>query len=310
MNFPLKNFSPPWQVEFVLLAAIWGASFMFTRIATVEFGALATAGLRVGIAALMLVPLLVMRGLLPDLRTHWKLALSIGLLNSAIPFTCFTFALLWISIGLSSILNATVPLFGALVAWAWLKDRPNMTRMLGLAIGFGGVAMLAWDKVSFQPVAGGTATGWAVLACLFACACYGLAASITKRFASGIPPLVMAAGSQLGATIALAPLALYYWPEQPVSQAAWLSALTLGVLCTGSAYLLFFRLIQRAGPARTLSVTFAIPMFAVLYGVVFFGEVVTPWMVICALVIVAGTSMSSGMWGALPWPRRLDAAPK
>jgi len=165
MNFPLKNFSPPWQVEFVLLAAIWGASFMFTRIATVEFGALATAGLRVGIAALMLVPLLVMRGLLPDLRTHWKLALSIGLLNSAIPFTCFTFALLWISIGLSSILNATVPLFGALVAWAWLKDRPNVTRMLGLAIGFGGVAMLAWDKVSFQPVAGGTATGWAVMAC-------------------------------------------------------------------------------------------------------------------------------------------------
>ena len=84
----------------------------------------------------------------------------------------------------------------------------------------------------------------------------------------------------------------------------------MGVLCTGSAYLLFFRLIQRAGPARTLSVTFAIPMFAVLYGVVFFGEVVTPWMITCALVIVAGTSMSSGMLGNLPWPRRLEAAAK
>jgi len=81
MNFPLKNFSPPWQVEFVVLAAIWGASFMFMRIATVEFGALPTAGLRVGIAALVLMPLLAMRGQLPDLRTHWKLALSIGLLN-------------------------------------------------------------------------------------------------------------------------------------------------------------------------------------------------------------------------------------
>jgi drug/metabolite transporter (DMT)-like permease len=196
------------------------------------------------------------------------------------------------------------------VAWVWLKDRPNATRMVGLAIGFGGVAMLAWDKVSFQPVAGGTATGWAVMACLFACVCYGLAASITKRFATGVPPLVMAAGSQLGATVALAPLTICYWPDQPASHAAWLAALALGVLCTGSAYLLFFRLIQRAGPARTLSVTFAIPMFAVLYGVVFFGEVVTPWMVTCALVIVAGTSMSSGMWGSLPWPRRLDAAAK
>ena len=310
MKFPLKDVSPPWQVEFVLLAAIWGASFMFMRIATVEFGAIPTAGLRVGIAALMLVPLLQLRGLLAALRTHWKLALSIGLLNSAIPFACFTFALLSISIGLSSILNATVPLFGALVAWAWLNDRPNATRMLGLAIGFGGVAMLAWDKVSFHAVPGTTASGWAVLACLFACVCYGLAASMTKRFATGVPPLVMAAGSQLGATLALAPLTLYYWPEQAVSHAAWLAALALGIVCTGSAYLLFFRLIQRAGPARTLSVTFAIPMFAVLYGVVFFGEVVTPWMLTCALVIVVGTSMSSGMWGALTWPRRAGAAAK
>ena len=284
-----------WIPEFVLLAAIWGASFLFTRIGSVEVGVLATAGLRVLIATLFLLPILFYRGHSQSLRENWKLVLLVGITNSAIPFVCFSFALQSITVGLSSLLNATVPLFGALIAWVWLSDRPSGSRMLGLAIGFLGVAMLAWDKASFKPDASGLSSGWGVLACLFACICYGISASFTKRFLSGLPSLVTSTGSQLGAALTLLPFTIWYWPSQEVSMKAWGAVITLGIVCTGFAYFLFFRLIERAGPAKTLSVTFAIPVFAVLYGVILLGETVTPWMVGCGLVIVLGTTLSTGL---------------
>jgi len=285
----------PWLIDFVLLAAIWGASFMFMRMGVRELGAFATAGVRVGIAALFLLPILLLRGHGAALRQHWKLTFVVGILNSAIPFACFSYALLSISTGLSSILNATVPLFGAVIAWLWLGDRPTGSRMVGLAVGFAGVALLAWDKASFQPDAAGNASGWAVLACLLATLCYGIAASFTKRYMGGLPSLVSATGSQLGAAVALLPLAWWFWPDHAVSLHAWAAVVALGVLCTGVAYILYFRLIERAGPARALSVTFAIPVFALVYGVLLLGEVVTPWMLLCGLVIVAGTSLSTGL---------------
>ncbi len=294
-NPPTQPQPKPWVLDFILLAAIWGASFMFMRMAALELGAFATAGVRVCIAAAFLLPLLLARGHGAVLLKNWKLALIVGTFNSAIPFACFSYALLSISTGLSSILNATVPLFGAVIAWLWLHDRPNGSRALGLAIGFAGVALLAWDKASFRPDAAGNSTGWAVLACLLATLCYGLSASFTKRYMSGLPSLVSAAGSQVGATVALAPLTWWFWPDRVVSMQAWLAVGALGVLCTGVAYVLYFRLIERAGPSRALSVTFAIPVFAVLYGVLLLGEVLTPWMVVCGLVIVAGTSLSSGL---------------
>jgi drug/metabolite transporter (DMT)-like permease len=284
-----------WLIDFVLLAAIWGASFMFMRTASHEMGPLAAAGLRVTIAALFLLPILLFKGLGAALRTHWKITLSVGVLNSAIPFVCFTYALLSITTGLSAILNATVPLFGAVIAWLWLKDRPKGSRIVGLAVGFIGVTMLAWDKASFRPDANGLSTGWAVLACLLACLCYGTSASVAKRYMGGLPSLVSATGSQIGASIALIPLTLLYWPSQAPSLQAWGAVLVLGVVCTGLAYILYFRLIERAGPARALAVTFAIPAFAVFYGALLLGESITPWMVVCALVIIAGTTLSTGL---------------
>ena len=281
--------------DFITLSALWGSSFLFMHIAAVELGALPTAGLRVGFAALFLVPILLWRGQWPALRRHYKPILFVGLLNSAIPFALLSWAVLSITTGLASILNATVPLFGALVAWLWLKDRPNASRTLGLAIGFVGVALLAWRNgnglSAFKP--GGS--GWAVLACLGATLCYGIAASFTKRYMGGLPSLVSATGSQLGAALALLPLAWWFWPDHAVSLNAWLAVVALGVLCTGVAYILYFRLIERAGPARALSVTFAIPVFALLYGVILLGEVVTSWMLLCGVVIVAGTSLSTGL---------------
>ena len=284
-----------WVVDFMLLAAIWGASFLFMRIAVVEFGPIATAAMRVAIAAAFLWPLLLLRGHGPKLRQHWKPIFTIGLLNSGIPFALFAFALLSITTGLSAVLNATVPLFGALIAWLWLNDRPTASKSLGLAIGFLGVALLAWDKASFKPDASGYAPGWAVLACLGACLCYAIAATATKRYLTGLPALVTATGSQLGATLGLALPAIWFWPATPPGVTAWLALLVLGVACTGIAYILYFRLIEQAGPSRALAVTFVIPVFAVFYGVLFLGESVTGWMLLCAAVIVCGTALATGL---------------
>lgn len=284
-----------WAIDFVLLAAIWGSSFLFMRISTVEFGPLPTAAVRVAIAAAFLLPLVLLRGLGATLLKNWRHVFLIGMFNSGIPFACFSFALLSITTGLSAILNATVPMFGALVAWLWLKDKPNHSRLLGLVVGFAGVAMLAWDKATFKPDASGVAPGWAVLACLLACICYALSASYTKRYLKGLPPLVTAAGSQIGATVGLALPALWLWPAKMPGSSAWLALLVVGVLCTGIAYILYFRLIETAGPARALAVTFVVPVFAVFYGVLFLGEAVTLWMLLCAVVIVCGTALSTGL---------------
>jgi drug/metabolite transporter (DMT)-like permease len=288
---------PRWAGDFVLLSAIWGASFLFMDLATVEFGAVPTAAVRVTIAALFLMPLLLKRGLGPQLLRHWKPVFVVGLLNSGIPFALYCFALLTIPTGLSAVLNATAPLFGAAVAWLWLKDRLNASRVLGLVIGLIGVALLVWSKTSLS-ASGGASAGanlLAIGACLLACLCYGTAASFTKRYLVGLPPLLTAAGSQLGAALGLALPALWLWPAHMPGARSWLSLLALGVLCTGLAYILYFRLIEHAGPARALAVTFVVPVFAVLYGVAFLGEHITPWMVLCAAVIVCGTALSTGL---------------
>ena len=286
----------PWLGEFLLLAALWGSSFLFMHVGAREFGALPTAGLRVMVASLFLLPMVLLRGLGPQLARHWKKTFFIGVVNSAIPFTCFSFALLSISTGLSAILNATVPMFGALVAWVWLKDRPNGPRILGLAIGFAGVVLLAWDKASFKPDADGLSSGWAVLACLLACLCYGISASYAKRYLGGLPSLVTATGSQLGATLGLTLPTLWLWPQRMPGAPAWLAMLALGVLCTGVAYVLYFRLIENIGPARALTVTFVLPVFAIIYGAIFLRETVSLWMLLCGVIIICGTALSANLF--------------
>ena len=279
--------------EFILLAALWGASFLFMRLGTLEFGPLPTAGLRVAIASLALLPVMLSRGLWPQLRQHWKPVMICGLINSAIPFALFSFALLSISTGLSSILNATVPLFGALVAWLWLGDKPGTSRTVGLVIGFIGVALLASGKASFKPDASGAVTAWGILACLLATISYAVAASFTRRYLSGLNSLMVATGSQIGAALGLALPTLLMWPVQAPSLKAWGALLALGILCTAVAYVLFFRLIEQLGPARAITVTFTIPVFAVFYGVTLLGETVTTWMLFCGVIVLCGTALAT-----------------
>jgi drug/metabolite transporter (DMT)-like permease len=284
-----------WLAQFVALGAIWGSSFMFMRLAVADFGPVATATLRVSLGALFLLPLLLWRGQWPALRARWRAIFFVGLLNSGIPFALFAFSLLTITTGLSSIINATVPMFGALVAWLWLGERPGLWRIAGLVLGFIGVSLLAWDQAGLRADASGLHPIWAMLACLGACISYALAASYTRLYLHDVPPLAAATGSQIGAALGMALPALWLWPQQAPSQAAWLSLLVLGALCTGVAYLLYFRLLGSASPTRALAVTYLIPLFAVSYGVTLLDEPFTPGMGLSALIILLGTAMATGM---------------
>lgn len=279
------------RFEYLALAAIWGSSFLFMRLGGAEFGVVAIAGGRVMIGALVLMPVLWFSGHWADLRSNAARLLFIGVLNSALPFVLFAYSVTSISTGLAGILNATVPLFGALIAWWWLKDQPSRMRILGLVIGFSGVVLLAKDSANFK--SGGS--GWAVLACLLATVCYGYTASYTKKYLTGIHPLATAAGSQIGASLALALPTAWYWPAHNPGIGPWLSLLVLGVMCTGIAYILYFRLIGQLGPARAVTVTFLVPVFAVLYGTVLLDEKLTWWMLLCGAVVVLGTSLAAGV---------------
>jgi drug/metabolite transporter (DMT)-like permease len=292
--------SPPLIAEFTLLAALWGASFLFMHLGAAEFGALPTAGLRVGLAAIFLLPVFLAKGVWASFRQRAHKILFVGLLNSALPFVLFSYAVLHIATGLTSILNATVPLSGALVAWLWLKDKPDGSRILGLVIGFLGVALLVLGKAGLNPPAAGNSadtstTLVAMGACLLATLCYGLAASFTKRYLAGAHPLATAAGSQIGASLGLALPMIWFWPTQAVSSTAWLAVATVALFCTAIAYILFFHIIEKAGPAKALTVTFLVPVFAMLYGAIFLNESIPVWTMGCGLVILAGTALSTGM---------------
>jgi drug/metabolite transporter (DMT)-like permease len=279
--------------ELVSLSMLWGGSFLFMRMGAAEFGPVALSALRLIGASLLLMPLLLWRGQWPALRQHWRPIFLVGVTNSALPFVCFAYAALSLNAGLMAIFNAATPLFAAVIAWCWLKDQLTPVRVAGLAIGFMGVAGLAWDKASFKP--GGS--GWAVVACVVASMLYGFSANFTKRRLTGVPPLAVAAGSQLGASLFLLLPAMWLWPAQAPSGNAWLMAALLAFACTGLAYVMFFRLIANVGPSNAVTVTFLVPLFAVLWGRVFLAEVMTPAMGIGCLVILLGTGLTTGVLG-------------
>jgi len=278
-------------LDLVLLAALWGASFLFTRIAAPAFGPFALAEIRVGIAAVLLVLLLASRAGLAPLVEHAGRFLLLGAVNTAIPFSLFAYAALTITAGLASILNATAPLFAALVASVWLRERLTPMQWIGMAVGMAGVAFLSVSKS--EAALGGS--GVAIAAGLLASLSYGLSANVAKRYFTAVHSLAVAAGSQLAAALLLLPFAIAQWPTGAIRPADWGAAIALGVLCTGLAYLLYFRLLARVGTANAMTVTFLIPAFAMLWGALILGEAVTATMILGCVVILAGTALATGL---------------
>lgn len=289
-------------IDLVLLAALWGASFLFTRMAVPAFGAFALAEVRVAVAATVLLPLLAMRGDFSELRARPGRFVLLGAVNTAVPFALFAWAALSITAGMASVLNATAPLFTALVAWLWLREKLSGLQWLGLAVGFAGVLWLAGARAGL----GGDSGRWAIAAGLGATLSYGLSANVARRYFTGVRPLAVAAGSQTAAALLLLPFAAASWPDRVPAPRDWAAAIALGVLCTGIAYILYFRLIARVGPATAVTVTFLIPAFAMLWGGVFLGEQLTAAMLAGCAVILAGTALATGLLR----PRRSASAPR
>lgn len=287
--------------ELVLLGALWGASFLFMRMSALEFGALPLVFVRVAGAALLLLPLLALRGQGEALRAHWRPIAAVGLVNSVLPFLCFALAAYVLSAGLMGVFNATAPIWTALLAWWWFGERPSAARSMGLAIGLAGAIGLAWSRASFKEGSAGITPAVGIAACVAATWLYGISANYSRRRLAGVPPLAIAAGSQAFAAVMLALPAAWAWPTQTPGAAAWGGALALAFACTGLAYILYFRLIAHTGATNAMTVTFLIPVFAMLWGTLALGERPEPDMLLGAAVILLGTALAVGV---LRWPKR------
>lgn len=281
-------------IELFLLAAIWGASFLFLRIAVPEFGPVPLIALRVGIATLVLLPVLRTAAARAQFRSKlWQL-LVVGVTNSALPFTLFAVGALHLGAGFEAILNATTPLWAAVLG-AMLFGAPiGRAQIVGLGVGLLGVVILVGD----QPVSQGAAY-WAVAAVLLAPMSYGYAVHYARRHLAGVDPALTAFGSQLTAAAVLVLPAAYTWPAHAVQADIWAAVVALGVLCTGVAYVLYFRLVAQVGAAYAASVTFLIPAFGMLWGALFLHEPVTGAMLAGCAIILVGTALASGQWKRL-----------
>ncbi len=270
-----------------VLGALWGAAFLFMRGAAPAFGPVTLIAVRVTIAAALLLPLLVREGGLPQARAAAGRLALVGALNTAIPFTLFAYAALTLPAGLSSVLNATVPLFGALVGVVWLGERPRPLQFAGLGLGFAGVLVLAWPRLS-------SASDWrAVAAALTATLLYAISAHLTRQTLTGVRPLVIAGGSMTGAAAMLLPLTLVWHPAASPASGAWGAALMLGVASTAIAYVMYFRLLARAGPTVAMTVTYLIPVFGVSWGAVFLGERLASTALAGGALVLTGVAMAT-----------------
>ena len=282
-------------VNLVLLGAIWGGSFPLLRYAAPQFGPFALIAVRLAVASA--VVLLLWR-VGRELRANLGRLTLLGLINTAVPFTLFAFAALLIPAGVNSLLNATTPIFGALIARFWLGERLSAPRWAGILLAFAGVGAIVFETAGFSSAhplgAGRGALG--VLAGLAAGFLYGLAVCYTRRYLVSLPATVLTAGSVVTATVMMTPLGLLAWPAAPPTAGAWAAALVLGLVCTAAAYLLYFRLLKHVGAARAVTTTFLIPVFGILWGAVFFNERIGGRLLLYCGIVLLGTVLATGMF--------------
>ncbi|MCA1715263.1 MAG: DMT family transporter, partial [Gammaproteobacteria bacterium] len=246
-------------VELVVLGAIWGASFLFMRVSAADFGATALVEIRLALGALILLPFLWRSRTLFPLRLWPKLAL-IGAINSAIPFVLFAWAAQHAPAGIGAITNAMAVLFTALVGVLFFGEKIGVRRAAALMTGFVGVVVLASGKTA------GASIGWAVAAGCAAAFLYGIGVNLVRRHLGGLPPAAVAAATLGSAALLMLPFAIARWPQHAIPARSWWSAAMLGVLCTGLAFVMYYRLIQRIGPGRAVTVTYLVPLFGVAWG--------------------------------------------
>ncbi len=272
----------------LVLAAIWGASFLFMRITVPEFGAINSAFLRVffGFVGLALI-LLVLRCPI-RFNGKFRACFTLGMINSGVPFVMYCIAAQWLPAGYSAVLNATTPLMGALIGFTFFAEKLTLSKWAAVILGAVGIAIITTfgEAQSMQELVFGG------LACLVATSCYAVSGFLTRQWINnqgGLDPKIVAFGSQIGATTLLLPLFIFTsttdtsinWAQGEV----WASIIALGVICTACAYIVFFRLISDIGPLRSMTVTFLIPPFAILWGYVVLDEAISQGFIFGSLIV-------------------------
>lgn len=272
-------------VEIAALGAIWGASFLFMRVAAPELGAFALVELRLALGAIVLLPFLWRARQAFPARLWPKLAL-IGAINSAVPFLLFAWAAQRAPAGVGAICNAMTVLFTALVGALFFGERIGLGRSVTLVVGFAGVVVLASGRIA------GLDIGPAVAAGTGAALLYGIGINLVRRHLGGLPPAAVAAATLGSAALLVLPFAVADWPRHAVSAQAWGSVALLGVLCTGIAFVMYYRLIARIGAARASTVTYLVPLFGVAWAWWLLDEQPTLRMAIAAALILGSVAMS------------------
>ena len=288
------------------LAAIWGGSFLFMRIGAPVLGPALMIEYRVAFAALflLLVALALKKPL--ALRRNWRHYLILGCFNSALPFLLFAFAAQTLTASVLSVLNATAPIWGALIAAAWSRQALSAHTLLGLALGMCGVALL----VGFDQAANQAGATRAIAAGLMAAFSYGVATTYATSASSAksVEPFANAHGSMWAATLLVLP-ALPFFPAPSTPSIGVMSAvLALGVICSGLAYLLYFRLVHDVGATSALTVTFMVPLFGILWGRLFLGEVIGWHTVAGSAIVIVGTALVTGFRHGAKLLRKAESA--
>lgn len=289
-------------VRLIVLAAIWGASFLFMRISAPVLGPVMLIEFRVVLAAVFLLLMsFILRNRL-CLRERWRHYLILGLFNSALPFLLFGIAALTISASMLSILNATSPLWSALIGAVWSRQPLTAKTLAGLTLGMAGVWLLVGlDKISLEPKA-----GMAIACALGAALSYGVA-TIYARSARQVDAFSNAHGSMWAATVLVLPAVPFFPSPASPDIAVMLSVLALGIVCSGIAYLLYFRLVADLGATSALTVTFLIPVFGILWGHLILGEPVSWQTGLGAAIIFAGTALVTGFSPSALWKKPVSA---
>lgn len=286
------------------LAALWGSSFLFMRIAALPMGPAMMIEMRVALAALTLLIVAVIWRKRLAFFSHVKHYVILGLFSTALPFILIAYAAQTLNASTLSILNSTAPIWGALIGAVWGRNRVTRKVFLGLGLGVLGVSVLVGKEARLVGLDAIVPMCCSVLAAF----CYGIATNYTK-YAPKVPSFNNAHGSMWAATLLLLPLAVWMPAREPLTWSIGLPVLALGVFCTGLAYVLYFRLIDDIGPASALSVTFLVPVFGILWGHLFLGEPVGWNTLIGTLLVLSGTSMVTGfsVSRAIQMVRRADS---
>jgi drug/metabolite transporter (DMT)-like permease len=277
----------------VVLGAIWGASFLFMRVAANDFGAVALVEVRLALGALVLLPFLLRaRSQFPP--ALWPKLALIGAINSALPFVLFAWGAQRAPAGIGAIANAMTVPFTALIAVLFFGERIGLWRSIALAIGFTGVVVLASDRTAGSNVA------WAAAAGTTASLLYGIGINLARRHLAGLPPAALASATLGCAALLTLPFAVAQWPRASIPLASWASAAALGVLCTGLAFVAYYRLIARIGASRTSTVTYLIPLFGVVWAWLILGEAVTWNMIVAGAMILGSVAIAQRTGQAQP----------